>query len=129
MIVITVMNREFVEVLQRKFAGATTANPGIHFECAFPVTALPFLLTSPGVCHDLFHSCGRRTALLFSCRHDGTFFQLTSVVTVGRLSRCRPRQAITSSDTVRMNSAHCKNWTAAPRFPSAAERTAARGSR
>ena len=113
MIVITVMNREFVKVFQRKFAGAATANPGVHFECAFPVTALPFLLTSPRICHDLFHSCGRRTALLFSCRHDGTFFQMTSAVTVGRLSGALPGQGNPSPDTVRMNSGYFKDRCAA----------------
>ena len=43
MVVITVMNGQFAQVIAVEFARTATANPGIHFKRPAAVTLLPLL--------------------------------------------------------------------------------------
>jgi hypothetical protein len=53
MIMIAVMNRQFLQGFTRKFARTTATNPGIHFQRLCAVTLFPLLCGTPGLCDDL----------------------------------------------------------------------------
>ena len=68
MVVIPVMYGQFAEVLERKFAGTATTNPGIHLESLFPIPSFPVFLVTSGIGYDLIESVAVNGG--FSGTHD-----------------------------------------------------------
>ena len=57
-IMVAVMDREFMHVGASEFPRATAADPRIHFQSLFPVSLLAFGTVPPGIRHNLIQLVG-----------------------------------------------------------------------